>query len=215
MELLNIYNDREEFIGTATRKEVHSKGLWHKIFLCCIFRPNNKMLIQLRQKIKEENPNLLDVAAGGHLQAGEDEMISGLREIEEEIGLYLEDDSRLIYCGKYKKIKENVEKNYFNKEIINVYFLKDSTPLTEYKMQTEEVDALFEIDISNGINFFSGEQEIISIEGCLRDSTEIITRNVTVRDFVTSTSGNIWLKLFIMGQKIVDDTFSLEKDTFK
>lgn len=33
-EIVKVFNEQHEQIGTATRAEVHEKGLWHETFHC-------------------------------------------------------------------------------------------------------------------------------------------------------------------------------------
>lgn len=41
MEILDIFDAQMKHIGTAERKEVHTKGFWHKTFHCWIVRSKN------------------------------------------------------------------------------------------------------------------------------------------------------------------------------
>ena len=41
-EMLDIYNDKMEHLGTLERKEVHKLGRWHKVVACLIINPNKE-----------------------------------------------------------------------------------------------------------------------------------------------------------------------------
>jgi isopentenyldiphosphate isomerase len=201
-EKVDIYDADYNYLGVDEKDKVHRNGLWHRTFHCWIIRNNNKILAQLRGKDKSSNPNLLDISAAGHIQAGE-EIKDGMRELEEELGVFV-DFKQLINVGYYKWASDMESKKikpYLNREFCHVFFLKDNRQLTEYKMQEEEVDGLFEIDINSGRKLFSGEKNKIEINGLLRGNKELIKRVVDIEDFVPHTP-NIWLKVFNLADDI-------------
>ena len=88
-ELLDIFNDKFELIGQATRDDVHREGYWHQTFHCWIITHhdnNNYVLVQKRAAQKRTEPNKLDISAAGHLLAGETKE-NGIREVQEELGI--------------------------------------------------------------------------------------------------------------------------------
>ncbi|WP_107840072.1 NUDIX hydrolase [Metasolibacillus meyeri] len=99
-ELLKVFDRNGAHIGTATRAEVHSKGLWHETFHCWFVskEKNNYFLhFQLRSAEKRDYPNLLDISAAGHINAAES-VVDGIREVYEELGVDVAIED-LIYIG--------------------------------------------------------------------------------------------------------------------
>ena len=71
MEYIDILDENGIPTGeTATRKEVHEKGLWHRAVLCVIVDNKNRILIQQRSANKEKYPNKWDLSVAGHVSSG-------------------------------------------------------------------------------------------------------------------------------------------------
>lgn len=88
-ELIKIFDDDGTSIGVATREEVHKKGYWHETFHCWFISREkgvDYLFFQLRSKEKKDYPNLLDIAAAGHILAHET-VKDGIKEVNEEIGI--------------------------------------------------------------------------------------------------------------------------------
>ena len=73
-ELIDIYDEKMNLLGTATREQAHREGLWHTSFHCWIVRrsPEGRpqVLLQIRGKT-QNHPSLIDISSAGHLAAGE------------------------------------------------------------------------------------------------------------------------------------------------
>lgn len=90
MEQLDLYDVNRIPLGkTAARGTPLKKGEYRLAVHVCIFHPNGDMLIQQRQKDKEEYPNCWDFTAGGNALAGETGAQAIARELYEELGLSL------------------------------------------------------------------------------------------------------------------------------
>ena len=53
------------------RTRVHAEGLWHRTVHIWTFNREGKILFQLRARVKENNPGLLDTSCAGHISAGD------------------------------------------------------------------------------------------------------------------------------------------------
>lgn len=196
-EMLDIFDADLNYLGNEERSEIHKRGLWHQTFHCWIIKPNGKLLLQLRSKNKETNPGLLDISSAGHISAGE-KPIEGIRELEEELGL-VADPKKLKYIGYFKWATDRGGTKifpYHNRELCHTYFLKDDTPLNKYKLQPEELDGVFELDLNDGRKLFSDEVDTIKISGYVRkddNSLEKNERSVTKEDF--TKYDNFWLRI--------------------
>ena len=85
-ELIDIYDEKMNLLGTATREQAHREGLWHTSFHCWIVRrsPEGRpqVLLQIRGKT-QNHPSLIDISSAGHLAAGETAH-DGIKNIEQE-----------------------------------------------------------------------------------------------------------------------------------
>ncbi len=203
MEPIDIFDGSYNLIGTEERDIAHEKGLWHQTFHCWVIRTNGKMIIQQRGKDVRVNPNLLDVSAAGHLHAGE-KMSDAMREIEEELGIKTT-YGNLTHLGHYKDAYDFTPICLI-RHFTQVYFMQDNTPLDQYRLQKEEVDGIYEIDIKKAIPFFYGDTDTISIEGYKRtdEGLEPHTRIVTFEDFTAVRTKWFWLKIFIMAERYMN-----------
>lgn len=86
-EWFDVVNDRDEVVGRATRREVHSTGLWHRAIHVLVFDSTGRLFLQKRSMAKDLSPGLWDSSCSGHLDAGEDYDAAAIRELGEEIGV--------------------------------------------------------------------------------------------------------------------------------
>lgn len=87
-EQIDVLNPDGTFAGYARgRTEVHAKGLWHRTVHIWAFDKAGRILFQLRAKVKENNPGLLDTSCAGHISAGDTSRNAAVRELREELGV--------------------------------------------------------------------------------------------------------------------------------
>lgn len=165
-ETFDIFNDRMEKIGTASRQEAHLQGLWHQTFHCWVYRDikghGPSLLFQLRDAEKDTYPNLLDISCAGHLLTGES-AVDGLRELKEELGLdVLYPD--LHSCGIF--IEDNtITETLIDREFCHVYTYECSKDVSEYEFQTSEVSGLYFIPIRHFQQLIQGEIDSVLADG--------------------------------------------------
>ena len=63
------------------RSKVHAEGLWHRTVHIWAFDSNKRILFQLRSRVKENNPGLLDTSCAGHISAGDSSVNAAVREL--------------------------------------------------------------------------------------------------------------------------------------
>ena len=136
-ELIDVYNENNEFLGIHKMKSAaHKDGLWHRASYIWIYNSNGEILIQLRAENKDLYPNLWDVSVAGHVGAGEDPIISAVREIKEEIGLSVTpEDLQFLKIRKHNAIYKQTKNN----EFFYVYLLKFEGDIKKLTLQKEEV----------------------------------------------------------------------------
>ena len=139
-ELIDVLNEDGTKTGkVATRKEVHEKGLWHRIAVIAIIDKEGHILMQQRAKNKETNPGKWDVSVAGHVQAGQTSIESAVREVKEEIGMdvYEKDLQYMLTYQTGRKVKEHFYANH----ILDVYLLKTEViDISKIKIQKSEVE---------------------------------------------------------------------------
>ena len=201
-EIIDIYDANNNLIGSECRDIAHNKGLWHHVFYCWIINPKDKSIVlQLRGKDIADSPNTLDISVAGHLQSGEN-VLQGEREIREEVGIQVNKED-LIPLGitiNVADIDSDAVNPYLNREFVYTYFLEDSTILTEYNMQEEEVDGMFKIKIDDGLLLFSDKLQEITINGFLREGMCPTERKVNCGDF-KKHGKSYFLNVFIMAER--------------
>jgi isopentenyldiphosphate isomerase len=148
-ELLDILDESGRPTGEVVAKsEAHRLGLWHRCFHCwiCGSDPGGSyLLLQRRAGTKDTWPGYLDVTAAGHLAAGE-ETLDGLREVEEELGLRIVPE-RLVPLGT-RRVEQEIPGGC-DKELHDVFLVFDATPLEDLRLQKEEVEAVFRLDLDD------------------------------------------------------------------
>lgn len=123
-ELLNIVNDNDEIIGSASRAEIHERGLRHREVHVYFVTPNRELILQHRAKDKDTYPDLLDATVGGHVEIGQSYEETALKESQEETGLRIE-LADLISIGKIKRESLDVTtgkiNNVYNSRYLYIY----------------------------------------------------------------------------------------------
>ncbi len=86
-EILEIVNEQDEVIGTATRMEIHRRGLMHRAVHIFVFNALGEIYVQRRSNSKDRHPLKLDSSAAGHVDPGETYKQTAIRELQEELGI--------------------------------------------------------------------------------------------------------------------------------
>jgi isopentenyldiphosphate isomerase len=165
LEQFKVFTKQREYVGIASREEVHQKGYWHETFhfwLVAEIDGENYLYFQLRSEDKKDYPGLLDITAAGHLLHNES-VEDGIREVKEEIGLNVAIEE-LIYLGAFPY--EKVLKDFIDKEHAHVFLLKRVIPLQEFTLQQEEVSGMYLVPLDGFMDlWFKEYQDTILIEG--------------------------------------------------
>lgn len=94
-EILDVVNENDEPISTATRREVHEEALLHRAVHVLLGDGTGRVILQRRSRDKRTYPGLLTSSASGHVPAGEAPHKAARREVEEELGLVAPDLERI------------------------------------------------------------------------------------------------------------------------
>ena len=89
-EILSVVDSTDSVIGEKRRDEIHLQGLRHRAVHVLVFNPKGAIFLQERGKHKVENPGMWDSSVAGHVDAGESYDECCVREVDEEVGLMLD-----------------------------------------------------------------------------------------------------------------------------
>ena len=130
-ELLDIVDDDDHVIGTATRGEIHRQALKHRSIHIMVLDGEGRVLLQKRSMQKDQFGGMWDTACAGHVEAGESYSETAPRELQEELGITA--DAPLTECFKMPPTKDN------GQEFAMVYSLEHRGPFTP---ADDEIDEL-------------------------------------------------------------------------
>ncbi|RNB86016.1 NUDIX hydrolase [Brevibacillus panacihumi] len=165
-EKLDIYDEQGRHIGVKPRSEVHRAGDWHQTFHCWLYRRAGEqihLLFQKRHPEKDTCPNLLDITSAGHLLAGE-RPEDGVRELAEELGLHIAYEA-LAPVGVIRDVMTGPQ--IVDKEMCHVFLYECDQPLSDYKLQEEEVVGLLWVELDEIVDLFAGKTTSIQASGFL------------------------------------------------
>lgn len=155
LEPLDVLDEHGNPTGEVkARGAVHEHGDWHRAIHIWVVREGRLVLLQRRARQKDLEALKLDVSVGGHVRAGE-LLIDSLREAEEELGLSLR-PGQLEYLGTAVSVREYAQlaRPLLDREFQDVYVVLDERPLSDYHLQPDEVDTIYEVPIERAILLF-------------------------------------------------------------
>jgi 8-oxo-dGTP pyrophosphatase MutT (NUDIX family) len=85
--LIDIVDEHDVVIGTATRAEMRSHRLRHRGVFVAVRTTDDKLVIHQRSPHKDVWPSRWDLGAGGVVDAGETYEVAAHRELGEELGI--------------------------------------------------------------------------------------------------------------------------------
>ena len=139
-EMIDVLDENGKKTGeVVTRKEVHKKGLWHRIIVVAIMDNNNRILMQQRSFKKDTNPGKWDISVAGHVSAGQTSLEAAIREVEEEVGIQLSNES-LQYVFTTKQ-ESRPKEDHIAKHIHDFYIAKiNKIDMEHMVLQESEVE---------------------------------------------------------------------------
>lgn len=183
-ELLDIYDAQGCHIGVKERADVHRDGDWHKVFHCwVVYRDTDGVdyiVMQKRGPHKDTFPNLLDITAAGHYQAGE-AIQDGMREVEEELGIKVNFD-QLVPLGQHVGVVQY--ENLIDRQFCDVFLLVHNQDIADYHFQKEELDGLVVFPVREGLKLFRNQIETLTVRAVGFGIDHML---VSERDFVPRT----------------------------
>ena len=154
MEYLDIYDELGNYLGKEDRKIVHKEALWHNTVHCWLYDNDGNVFFQVR---KEEGT--LYTTASGHVQAGETIKMGFKREIEEEIGIPIEqENATLVDVVKFSMDRENKDGTFFrDRAFANVYVYEFSGNYDEFDFDENELLSLVLVNAKEALEVLKNE----------------------------------------------------------
>ncbi len=151
-ELIDVLDENGIKTGEIlTRKEVHKRGLWHRIIVVAIINDKNEVLIQQRSDNKDKNPGKWDISVTGHLSAGQDSLTAATREISEEVSVslgYSVEVKDFRFMFSFRK-EEKVSEEHYDRQFYDFFILRQNGLTTDnLRFQASEVQAIKFVSIS-------------------------------------------------------------------
>ncbi|WP_397362956.1 NUDIX domain-containing protein [Olleya sp. R77988] len=140
-ELIDIVTNKGLPTGqSALKSEIHKKGHYHNTVHIWFYNSNGNILLQQRAATKAICPLLWDVSVAGHIDAGETLTSGAVREINEEIGLTIQ-ESDLEKIGVFECFQK-YPNGIIDNEFHHTFIAKLKVPIIKLTPQKEEVEAL-------------------------------------------------------------------------
>lgn len=133
VELIEIVDEEGNYTGKILpREEIHNRNFLYNEVACFVINDNKEILLEKRSPNKRYSPNKYGLTAG-HVIAGESLKTALVREIEEEIGIKVnEEDLTPIGEKEYTREETNSHITYF-------YYIKLNLQENDFTIQEEEL----------------------------------------------------------------------------
>lgn len=150
-EIFDVYDRNGKHLGVKEKSLCHSKnpGFYHKPVWIWIINSKNEILVQKRAKCKKNFPGLWDMPSAGHVVAGETSIEGAIRETYEELGIKTKKEDYIF-------LREYIFDEFF--EIAQVYLLKLDLEISDFKLQSEEVEQVKWMTLKDFEKLFYSEE---------------------------------------------------------
>lgn len=153
-ELIDIYDEKQNFLKKEMKSVAHKEGHWHRSIHAYLVNDNNQIIIQKRSADKDLYPNVWDVSFAGHVGAGESTKTSAIRECQEELGINLEEkEIEYLFTIPEKLQWGQVQSN----EFVDVFFCKKN--FGKITKQDEEVADVKVVSIKDFIQMVENKDK--------------------------------------------------------
>ena len=185
MEYLDYYDYEGNYLGYATRQDVHNKGLWHNTVHCWLYDLEGYVYFQIRQ-----DTNTFYTTASGHVLKGETIKEAFKREIFEEIGLNIDtDDATLVNIVEFKMDKTLNDGTIFkDRAKANVYVDLFTGSIDDFHFDENEVIGIAKVQVDDALNLFNGKVDNIMAQliKLKNNKNTLEEANVTIKDFLVN-----------------------------
>ena len=135
-EMVDLLDDNGNIIGKQSKKVAHQTGAWHKSIHIYLINHKNEILLQLRTANKDIYPSVWDISVGGHVDAGEETVLTAGREMEEELGLKSSPEEFTFLTTTKEVLKTGKS---ISSEFVDAFLIRKNVTKKNIKMQECEV----------------------------------------------------------------------------
>lgn len=150
-ELFDVVDENDKPTGQkATKKQVHTGHLIHRVAAVLVFKPDGKLLVQPHKQFNGR----FDHSVGGHVGTGEDYLTAARREMLEEVGLI----TPLEEIAIVRLTNKHFDK--YDKEIRHMYGVFKTEAPENWKFEpNEEVEQLIEMELGEIVELMNREPD--------------------------------------------------------
>lgn len=178
-ELIDVLDENGIKTGEIlSRKEIHKRGLWHRLIAVVIVNENNEILLQQRSYKKEKNAGMWDISVAGHISSGQDALSAAAREINEEVSInlgYQVDIKDFRYMFSYRE-EQIVREDYIDRQFFDFFILrKNGIKAEDIKVQESEVEQVKYVTISE-LNEMIEKKEVVQRDALYKELMNYLFR---------------------------------------
>lgn len=157
MEIFDIVDENGNPTGeTVERSFAHANGIRHRTAHIWVARKTAgrwQVLLQKRAMTKDSFPGRYDTSSAGHIVAGDEPLVSALRELKEELGIAAAPE-KLDFAGTFRVQyeKEFHDKLFKDNEVAFVYMYLEKVDIDKLDIQEEELECVEWFDLEDTYN---------------------------------------------------------------
>ena len=192
-ELIDIYTEDGQKIGTISKKEYYSGNIedipWIKCCTCFVIDQNEQKVLFEKRGKRFLDPGKLDLCSG-HVQSGEVPIQSMIRELDEELSIEEKDSRNVHYLGElkldYTKLKDETDRKQL-KCFVSVYALK-MKDISKIQIDNNEAISMGWLSLEDSIGFISNNMTRIPYDENLKQQYKEIFGKL--KEFISPTINN-------------------------
>ena len=158
-DILKIYDDHFNFIGTATREEVHSKGLLHQVAHVWMLQESKDglyILIQQRSDRRELFPGKYDLLQTTHFDPDESYEEGIVRSLDYYLGIKASTDE-IVHLGS---VRQRIDMDGYHDNALAQIFAITVKKAIFLMPETEEI---LKVRYRDFARFMHGKQDVIDM----------------------------------------------------
>ncbi|MGL5866772.1 MAG: NUDIX hydrolase [Dermatophilaceae bacterium] len=205
VNLIDIFNDRYELVGTEEKNTAHATGLWHRTFSALAINPTTQRVVLQKKapgRYSFDRPDYADITVGGHYQAGET-IPDGVREVHEELGLPVA-YSDLHPIG-LRQTAVTLAPDYIEREFQHWHLIPLDVALEDIPLADAEVSGLVDIALTDAIALADGDTNAVRARYATRadNGVEYCEATLTTSDLIPNylRLDQLYLRLFVAARR--------------